>query len=432
MAQSSQPPNPSPASPTRSAIIEDPASGTVDVAAGEKVSTTGRAAARPERLDAVDLLRGLVMVIMALDHTRDFFHESAFLYPPEDLTRTTPLLFFTRWITHFCAPVFVFLAGTGAFLSVSRGKSKRQLSWFLITRGLWLILLELTLVRLGWFPFAGLTFFVVQVIWVLGVSMIVLAALIYLPLRVIAAIGVLMIASHNLLDRLTPESFGALGWLWRLLHEGGPWQPGAGVFVFVRYPLIPWIGVMAAGYAFGQLLLFERARRRKVLLTLGLALTLAFIILRATNFYGDPRPWSAQEQRTPVFTLLSFLNTEKYPPSLLFLLMTLGPAIALLPLLEGVRGALGRFLVTFGRVPLFYYLLHVPLIHLTTLVFDLARYRRVVFDTIFATGTPPPGYGYSLTVVYLVWFGVVLVLYPVCRWFAGVKARRRDAWLSYL
>jgi uncharacterized membrane protein len=414
----------------RLAIVEDPASGTVDVAAGEKVSTVGRVAARVERLDAVDLLRGLVMVIMALDHTRDFFHEGAFLYPPEDLTRTTPMLFFTRWITHFCAPVFVFLAGTGAFLSVSRGKSKRQLSRFLITRGLWLILLELTLVRLGWFPFAGLTFFVVQVIWALGVSMIVLAGLIYLPVRAIAAVGVLMIASHNLLDRLTPENFGARGWLWLWLHEGGPWQAGAGVFVFVRYPLIPWIGVMAAGYAFGQLLLRERARRRKVLLTLGLALTLAFIILRATNFYGDPRPWSAQP--TPVFTLLSFLNTEKYPPSLLFLLMTLGPAIALLPLLEGMRGALARFLITFGRVPLFYYLLHVPLIHLTSLVFDLARYRRVVFATIFATGAPPPGYGYSLTIVYLVWLGVVLALYPVCRWFAGVKARRRDAWLSYL
>jgi uncharacterized membrane protein len=419
-----------PADALRSAIVEDPASGTVDVDEGEKVSTVGRVAARLERLDAVDLLRGLVMVIMALDHTRDFFHNAAFLYPAEDLTRTTPILFFTRWITHFCAPVFVFLAGTGAFLSVSRGKTKRQLSWFLITRGLWLILLELTLVLLGWFPFAGLTFFVLQVIWVLGVSMIVLAGLIYLPLRVIAAVGVLMIALHNFLDRLTPENFGALGWLWLLLHTGGPWQAGAGVFVFVRYPLIPWIGVMAAGYAFGQLLLLERTRRRKVLLTLGLALTLAFIILRATNLYGDPRPWSAQP--SPVYTLLSFLNTEKYPPSLLFLLMTLGPAIALVPLLEGMRGALARFLITFGRVPLFYYLLHVPLIHLTVLVFDFARYRRVVFDTIFATGTPPPGYGYPLAVVYLIWLGVIVALYPVCRWFAGVKQRRRDAWLSYL
>ena len=432
MAQSSLPPNtPHASSPSQVPVVEDPASGTVDVEAGEKVSTVAGGEAAATRLDAVDLLRGLVMVIMALDHTRDFFHNAALLYPPEDLTRTTPALFFTRWITHFCAPVFVFLAGTGAFLSVSRGKTKKQLSWFLITRGLWLIVLELTLVRLGWFPLAGLSFFALQVIWVLGVSMIVLAGLIYLPLRLIAAIGVLMIATHNLLDRFTTERFGALGWLWRLLHESEPWQPVSGVFVIVVYPLIPWIGVMAAGYAFGQLLLLERTRRRKVLLALGLSLTLAFIILRATNLYGDPRAWSSQSSL--VYTLLSFLKTEKYPPSLLFLLMTLGPAIALLPLFERARGALARFFITFGRVPLFFYLLHVPLIHLIALISDFALYRRPVFDIAFATQSPPPaGYGYPLAVVYLIWIGVVLALYPLCRWFAGVKRRRRAAWLSYL
>lgn len=427
MTQSSSPPD---APAAAAAVVEDPASGTVDVDAGEKVSTLGRAAACLERLDAVDLLRGLVMVIMALDHTRDFFHSEAFLYPPEDLTKTTPLLFFTRWITHFCAPVFVFLAGTGAFLSVARGKSKRQLSWFLTTRGLWLILLELTVVRLGWFPLAGVSFFILQVIWVLGVSMIVLAALVHLPVRAVAAVGLLMIATHNLLDRFTVQSAGSLGWLWRLLHVSAPWQPTSGLVVIVIYPLIPWIGVMAAGYAFGKLLLLEGARRRKVLLTLGLALTLAFIVLRATNLYGDPRPWGGQASAT--YNLLSFLNAQKYPPSLLFLLMTLGPAIALLPLLEGARGALARFLLTFGRVPLFFYLLHIPLIHLVSLAVDLARFRRPVFDTIFVNGQPPPGYGYTLAVVYLVWASVVLALYPLCRWFADVKRRRRDAWLSYL
>ncbi|HJR07776.1 MAG TPA: heparan-alpha-glucosaminide N-acetyltransferase domain-containing protein [Pyrinomonadaceae bacterium] len=432
MAQSSLPQNTPPdASSSHAApVIEDPASGTVDVDAGGKVSTV-EAGAAATRLDAVDLLRGLVMVIMALDHTRDFFHADALLYQPTDLTKATPLLFFTRWITHFCAPTFVFLAGTGAFLSVSRGKTKRQLSWFLFTRGLWLILLELTVVRLSWSPLAGLSFYVLQVIWALGVSMIVLAGLIHLPVRLIAAVGLLMIATHNLLDRFTAERFGSLGSLWRLLHEQGLWQPTSGLFVFVAYPLIPWIGVMAAGYAFGQLLLLERARRRKVLLALGLSMTLAFIVLRTTNLYGDPHAWVSQQ--SAVYTLLSFLNTEKYPPSLLFLLMTLGPAIALLTLFERVRGALARFFITFGRVPLFFYLLHIPLIHLIALISDFARYRRPVGDIAFLTQTPPPaGYGYSLAVVYLVWLGVVVALYPLCRWFAGVKRRRRAAWLSYL
>jgi uncharacterized membrane protein len=431
MAQSSLPSNTPHASPAHAApVVEDPASGTVDVEAGEKVSTV-EAGAAALRLDAVDLLRGLVMVIMALDHTRDFFHEAALLYQPTDLTKTTPLLFFTRWITHFCAPTFVFLAGTGAFLSVSRGKTKRQLSRFLVTRGLWLILLELTVVRLSWSPLTGLSFFVLQVIWVLGVSMIVLAGLIHLPVRLIAAIGLLMIATHNLLDRFTTQRFGSFGWLWRLLHEQGLWQPTSGLFVFVAYPLIPWIGVMAVGYAFGQLLSLDGARRRKVLLALGLSLTLAFVVLRATNLYGDPRAWVSQP--SPVYTLLSFLNTEKYPPSLLFLLMTLGPAIALLPLFEHARGALARFFITFGRVPLFFYLLHIPAIHLVALVSDLARYGRPVGDIALATQTPPPaGYGYSLAFVYLVWLGVVLALYPLCRWFAGAKRRRRATWLSYL
>ena len=384
------------------------------------------------RLDSVDLLRGLVMLIMALDHTRDFFHSAAPFFDPTDLSKATPALFLTRWITHFCAPVFVFLAGTGAFLSRARGKSRRDLSWFLLTRGAWLILLEVTLVRLGWMFDFSYGYVFVQVIWALGWSMILLAGLIHLPLRVIAGLGLLLIVGHNLLDRFTAASFGRWRALWLILHEPGTLHTGApfpGGFTFdVRYPLIPWLGVMAVGYAFGRLLELPDERRRKTLYRLGLGLTVAFVIIRATNLYGDPRPWAVQQ--SPLYTFFSFINCEKYPPSLLYLLMTLGPAIALLPLLERWPGALARFVTTFGRVPLFYYLLHIFLLHLLAVVFNIARYGRRIGE-VFANGLPPD-YGFNLLIVYAVWLGAILVLYPPCRWWARLKARRRSAWLSYL
>ncbi len=387
-------------------------------------------AARGVRLDSVDLLRGLVMIIMALDHTRDFFHNATIHFDPTDLTQTNPALFFTRWITHFCAPVFVFLAGTGAYLSLGRGRTKKDLSWFLLTRGLWLVVLEVTLVRLAWtFDFTT-PFVFVQVIWALGWSMVVLAALIHLPVRVIAGFGLLLIVGHNLLDRIHVTSFGGVGQvLWLVLHEAG--QVGnIQRFLFdVRYPLIPWVGVMAAGYAFGRLLQLPAERRRKTLFRLGLGLTLAFIVIRATNLYGDPRMWAVQA-RAPIYTVLSFLNCEKYPPSLLYLLMTLGPAIMLLPLLERWRGALARFVMTFGRVPLFYYVLHLLLIHGLAVVVNIARYGRNV-GSIFANG-PPPDFGFNLLTVYVVWLVAVLLLYPPCRWWARLKQRNRSAWLSYL
>jgi uncharacterized membrane protein len=415
-----------------SVVVEDPASGTLlpEGARAEAVPL-GPSSRHAARLDSVDLLRGVVMVIMALDHTRDFFHSGALVFDATDLSKTTPALFFTRWITHFCAPVFVFLAGTGAFLSLSRGRTKRDLSWFLLTRGLWLIVLEWTLVRFAvTFDLNYRAGGFVQVIWVLGWSMIVLAALLRLPLGAVAAFGVLMILGHNLLDRFHAADFGAWRWLWMLLHEQGPVGSPPGFVVFVIYPLVPWIGVMAAGYAFGALLRLEDARRRKILLRLGLALTLAFVALRAANLYGDPRPWSSQP-RGALYTLLSFLNCAKYPPSLLFLLMTLGPAIALLPLLERVKGAAGRFFTVYGRVPLFYYLLHFYLLHALAVVFALARYGRQTLS-VLPGGQPPPGWGYKLSVVYLIWIGVVLALYFPCRYWARLKRRKRSAWLSYL
>jgi uncharacterized membrane protein len=380
------------------------------------------------RLDSVDMLRGLVMVIMALDHTRDYF--TAVRFNPTDLTQTTAALFLTRWITHFCAPVFVFLAGTGAFLSVARGKTRRELAWFLVTRGLWLVVLEVTVVRFAWaFNLDYSSGVFIQVIWALGVSMIALAALIVLPRAAITGIGLLMVLGHNLLDSVQPAAFGSAGWLWTILHVQAPIAL-AGYPVFVAYPLIPWIGVMALGYTFGPLLLRPEAERRRLLLRLGGAMTLAFFVVRSLNFYGDPGPWSGQPSL--LYTMLSFLNTTKYPPSLSFLLMTLGPSIMALAWFEQLRGAVARFLIVFGRVPLFFYILHLLLIHALALVVGLLLgYDARQFMVDWVQGLPGD-WGFGLGVVYLMWALVVLALYPVCRWFAGVKARRRDAWLSYL
>ena len=381
------------------------------------------------RLDSVDLLRGLVIVIMALDHARDYFTSARF--DATDLTQTTAALFLTRWITHFCAPVFVFLAGTSAFLYHARGRSRGEVSRFLLTRGLWLVILELTVVRWAWnFNFNYTTeMLFVQVIWVIGVSMIVLAGLIYLPMVAVAAVGIAMILGHNLLDGVTPESLGAWGPFWTLLHVQAAIPLDGGQVFLVLYPLVPWVGVMAAGYAFGTLLLRPERERRLMLLMLGGGLTLAFLLIRAWNVYGDPAPWSAQESAGR--TVLSFLNTTKYPPSLQFLLMTLGPAIALLPLFERLTGRVARAVTVFGRVPLFFYVLHLYLVHAAALtVGTLAGFDPRSFLHVWVFN--PEGWGYGLPVVYLVWAGVILALYPACRWFAGVKARRRAVWLSYI
>jgi uncharacterized membrane protein len=386
------------------------------------------------------------MVIMMLDHTRDFIHNAAAQFDPMDLSRTNVALFFTRWITHFCAPVFVFLAGTGAYLQLARGKSKSELSRFLVTRGIWLIVLEVTLVRLGvTFSFDVRMLAFLQVIWVIGVSMIVLAALIYLPVKVVGAFGLAMIALHNLFDGFRvaswhgPDSpvpsFGAK--LWMLLHQAFEPFPIVGFpspVVIVIYPLVPWIGVMAAGYAFGRLYDFDAQRRRRLLLIIGGTATALFVILRAIDIYGDPLQYSTQ--KNTLFTFLSFLNTTKYPPSLLFLLMTLGPSILVLAVFEKGRGGgwLREFFVTFGRVPLFFYLLQWPTAHLISLLLHLAFGKPTAW--LFQTpidwidGLPPKGF--NLGVVYLCWIGGVLLLYPLCKWFAGVKQRRKDWWLSYL
>jgi uncharacterized membrane protein len=389
-------------------------------------------AERPKpRLESIDLLRGVAMVVMALDHVRDYFSRAQF--SPSDLDQTTPALFFTRWGTHFCAPVFVFLAGTAVYLSARRGKSNAELTRFLGTRGIWLILLELTILRFGMCFSLDYHWVSLTVLWAIGWSMLALAALIWLPTPIVGAIGVAIIAGHNLLDPVTIAHPQWLKALWSALH-GPPetFHTRAGIRAHIMYPLLPWIGVMAAGYAFGAIVTIERPLRRRLFMAIGLGMTAAFFVVRALNVYGDPEPWSVQ--RTPLFTLLSFLNVEKYPPSLDFVLITLGPAIALLAYLDRdwEPGGVDTWLITFGRVPLFYFLLHWQIVHLLAVLVGLARGDDVRWMFKVPPFDAPEGYGFSLPVVYLVWAAVVIGVYPVCRWFAALKQRRRDIWwLSY-
>jgi uncharacterized membrane protein len=369
------------------------------------------------------------MVIMALDHTRGFFSNAQF--NPIDPAETTPAYFFTRWITHYCAPLFVFLAGTGAYLAGTRGMTRLQLSRFLLTRGLWLVVLELTVVRAVWITPVVYDEAFGAVIWAIGWSMVALAILVQFPLSAVAAVGVAIVALHNAFDGVTPADWGRWGWLWKVLHAGGPMRPFEGFTFTAAYPVLPWIGVMACGYAFGALVRLPAAVKREQLLGLGLAMTLLFFGLRGTNLYGDPHPWAVQE-RGGLYTFFSFLNCEKYPPSLSFLLMTLGPGIEVLSLMRQPLGAAGRALVIYGRVPLFYYVLHFALIHAVAVGLAYSKYGQAGW-LFHGTGVKPPtGYGYDLPIVYLIWIGVVVTLYLPCRWFAGVKKRRRDWWLSYL
>ena len=325
--------------------------------------------------------------------------------------------------------MFVVLAGTGAFLSIGRSRTIGALSASLLSRGLWLVLMELTVVRLAWFFNRDYQLILLQVIWVINISMIVLAGLVHLRPAAVTAVGVVMIAAHNLFDGIHAR-LGAPPAL-PLPVTGRDWMitPLREQHLSVICPLIPWIGVMAAGYGCGTLLRRPEAEQHRLLLRLGLGLTALFVVLRALNVYGDPSRWSVQG--SPVYTLLAFVNTTKYPPSLLYLLMTLGPAIALLPRLERLHGPVARFFVVFGRVPFFYYGLPLFLIHALSVVADvLSGHPARQLLTVFVFS--PRTYGFGLPVIYAVWAGVVLALYPLCRWFAGVKARRREKWVSYV
>jgi uncharacterized membrane protein len=388
-----------------------------------RVRTRAAAPAR-RRVDHVDLLRGLVMVIMVLDHVRAYFSGAHF--DPTDLTRTTPALFATRWITHYCAPVFVFLAGASVWIAGTR-RTRGELTRFLLSRGIWLVFLELTVISFAWYLSTAWTLGAfAQVIWAIGWSMVALAGLIHLPRGAVAAIALAMVLGHNTLDGVTPERFGALAPLWRVLHVSGPLGIAP---ILGLYPLVPWIGVMALGFLAGPVVFSSSPKDVRRLLWAGAVLVAGFVVLRWVNVYGDPHPRVLHGETDIV--VMSFLNLTKYPPSLLYLLMTLGPALLALAWLRRARGPLAEVLVTFGRVPFLFYVAHLFLVHaLAVGAGVLQGFPASAIRTVFKQ--LPADYGFGLPVVYLVWLGVVAALYPVCRRYAALKARSRAWWLSYL
>jgi uncharacterized membrane protein len=391
------------------------------------------------RIESIDILRGIAMVIMALDHVRDFFHIGANTANPLDPTTTTFFLFFTRWITHFCAPVFVFLSGTSIFLQSQR-KTKKELSAFLITRGLWLIFVEVVIITFAWSFNPNYTFHFLQVIWAIGISMVILGMLIYLPFKALLAIGMVIVLGHNALD--FPESapdFKA-GFLWDLLHHGAfvPYEYAPGHSLFLVYPFVAWLGLMILGYCFGVFFTEEYSyeQRKKIFIRLGVSILLFFVALRFTNAYGDPHDWSPQKNF--LFTVLSFVNVNKYPASLLFMCLMIGPALILLPYLEKVKNWFSEAMRTFGRVAFFYYILHLYLIHAVAAMVFFARGHTMEEATASIQSQFPfyfiiPGEGFNLPMVYLIWILVVVSLYPLCKWYDQYKTKHREKkWLSYL
>ncbi len=396
------------------------------------------------RIDSIDVLRGIVMVIMALDHVRDYFHKVVveggddLATGPTDLATTTPLLFFTRWITHFCAPIFVFLAGTSAFL-LSAKKSKKDLSGFLVKRGIWLLIVEVVIITLGWTFNPLYNVFILQVIWAIGISMIILGLLVQLPFNVIFIIGLIIVFGHNLLDY--PSINGQLkgGFFPDLLYFSNfsIYNIDGSHLILIVYAFLPWTGVMLLGYCFGKLFRPEvnPSWRKKVLLQLGAGLLGLFILLRFINNYGDPVPWG-QHPRGDVFTFLSFMNINKYPPSLDFLCVTIGGGIVMLAFLEGVRNKVADIFRVYGRVPMFYYIVHIYLIHLLVVIGFFAH--GFATSKIVTPNSPflfrPSEFGYDLGMVYLIWLFVVIVLYPLCKNYDRYKTAnaKRKWWLSYL
>jgi uncharacterized membrane protein len=386
-----------------------------------------------KRITSVDLLRGAVMIIMALDHTRDFFHFDAQRGSPLDLTTTTPILFFTRWITHFCAPVFIFLSGTSAFLQSAR-KSKKELSVFLIKRGLWLILVEVTIVNLLLTFDIDFSFIALEVIWAIGISMVILGLMVWLPFEIILTVGLLIVLSHNTLDFYEKDQATPFSAAYDLIHRRGSHALWGKHQLLILYPFLPWTGLMMVGYCLGKILRStDRAYRKRSLVIAGISTIALFMILRYINVYGDPVPWSPQ--RNVFYTFLSFINSSKYPPSLFFMCMTIGPALLLMAWWDNIQTGFAKIVSVYGRVPFFYFLAHLFVIHLLSAVTYLMRGHS------FAEGTNPaafikfiqPGEGVQLRYVYLIWLAIVIGLYPVCKWYDRYKTNHKEKWwLSYL
>jgi uncharacterized membrane protein len=387
-----------------------------------------------KRIESIDLLRGLVMIIMALDHTRDFFHREAFTGDPLDLATTSPILFFTRWITHFCAPVFVFLSGTSIFLQGMR-KSRNELSVFLFKRGLWLIFVELVIITFAWTFDFSFSVFVLQVIWAIGISMFLMGLIIRLPFPLILVLGLAIVLGHNYFDSVESTHHG---FLWDLFRNGNfAFHPvGGGHQVVIIYPFVPWLGLMMLGYCLGKLYApaFNAGMRKKILISSGVGLILFFVGLRYLNVYGDPVLWSTQKDA--VYTLLSFINVHKYPPSLLYMCITIGPALLFLVFFESTANRLTHAISVYGRVPFFYYVLHFYLLHILCMILFVSRGHAISEITPDVFGIPfrflIAGEGYSLGIVYVIWIGLVIFLYPFCKWFSDLKKRKSYWWLSYL
>jgi uncharacterized membrane protein len=381
------------------------------------------------RINSIDLLRGVVIILMALDHVRMYFGQGSWYADPTDLNTTTTLLFLTRWITHFCAPVFIFLAGTSASLYGARLQSTRQLSLYLLKRGLWLVFVELVIVNFAWTFDITFSFHILQVIWAIGVSMVVLAAFVYLPKWAILAFGLVLVFGHNLLDPIQMGGTSPPALLWYVLHQEKLVYFAPDSVVYFHYPLIPLMGLMALGYVFGTLYQPEvgAGTRRKWLLWTGTAAIVLFLILRGFNLYGEPNPWSPQ--LTVVDTILSFLNTTKYPMSLQYLLMTMGPALVFLALTEGVKNRVGDILLTFGRVSLFFYIVHIYLIHLlavAALVISGRSWTDYIISAEAYMNQATADFGFDLWMVYLVWALVLVGMYPLSKWYRAYKKRHPE------
>jgi uncharacterized membrane protein len=389
-----------------------------------------------KRIESIDLLRGLVMIIMALDHVRMYFALGTWYAEPTNLATTTPLLFFTRWITHFCAPVFVFLAGTSAFLYGMKRSSVKETVWFLFMRGLWLIFVEVVIVNFAWTFDITYSFIILQVIWAIGLSMIVLSVLVFLPSWLIFTIGMILVFGHNLLDAITVQGSSMQDVIWHILHQPGTIFLDSTRFVNVVYPVLPWTGLMALGYVFGTFYRkdFPVEQRRRWFFTIGICATLLFIILRGFNLYGEPREWAMLN--TPIFRLMSFLNTTKYPPSLHFLLMTMGPALILLAAIEPLKYRFAGPVITFGRVPFFFYIVHLYLIHGLAVLFLIYQGREgseYVLSSAEISSGALSNFGLNLGAVYVIWVLVVMLLYPICRWYQKYRENNPSKWwLSYL
>ena len=390
---------------------------------------------QPQRITSIDLLRGVVMIIMALDHVRMYFALGTWYAEPTNLGTTTPLLFFTRWITHFCATVFVFLTGTSAFLYGLNKTRVSQLSWYLFTRGLWLIIAELTIINFAWTFDTTFSFRILQVIWAIGASLVILSVLVFLPIRLIFAIGMILVFGHNLLDPITVNgtAFGDL--LWYALHQPNAFRLSDNT-ISLFYPILPWLGVMALGYVFGIFYAknFDEGRRSRWLILIGLGAVALFLVLRGLNLYGEPDSWSAQD--TSLFTVMAFLNTSKYPPSLHFLLMTLGPALIFLALSERIRPRNTNPIVIFGKVPFFFYILHLYLIHafaMLALIFAGRDWSEYILTANAISSGALSNFGLRIEAVYLIWILLIVLLYPLCRAYQRYKENNPTKWwLSYL